>query len=135
LQVAVAAEHVFEPDQAWWQRLFAAIDARDAAAFVEHLTPDAQFRFGNAPTVIGSEAIRAAAAGFFAAIAACRHRVLRTWTDSESATVACEGTVTYTRHDGSAVSVPFANVFELRGEKIAAYRIYIDNSPLFGAAS
>jgi limonene-1,2-epoxide hydrolase len=29
------------------------------------------------------------------------------------------------------VSVPFANVFELRADKIAAYRIYIDNSSLF----
>jgi limonene-1,2-epoxide hydrolase len=29
------------------------------------------------------------------------------------------------------VSFPFANAFELRGEKIAAYRIYIDNALLF----
>jgi hypothetical protein len=32
------------------------------------------------------------------------------------------------------LAVPFANVFELRADKIAAYRIYIDNSLLFGAA-
>lgn len=133
--MAVAAERIFEPDEAWWQRLFAAIDARDAAAFVDRLTPDAQFTFGNAPTVIGSEAIGIAAGQFFAAIASCRHRLLRTLTGSESATIACEGIVTYRRHDGSAISVPFANVFELRGEKIAAYRIYIDNSPLFSAPS
>jgi ketosteroid isomerase-like protein len=135
LQVAVVAARVFEPDQAWWQRLFAAIDARDAAAFVDLLTPDAQFRFGNAPTVIGSEAIGIAAGQFFAAIAACRHRLLRTFTGSESAAIACEGIVTYTRHDESTVSLPFANVFELRGEKIATYRIYIDNSPLFNVPS
>jgi ketosteroid isomerase-like protein len=135
LKVAVAAERVFEPDQAWWQRLFAAIDARDAAAFVELLTPDAQFTFGNAPTVIGSEAIGIAAAQFFAAIASCRHRLLRTLTESDGTAIACEGVVTYTRHDGRAITVPFANVFELRGEKIAAYRIYIDNSPLFNASS
>jgi len=40
--------------------------------------------------------------------------------------------VTYTRHDGSVLTVPFANVFEMRGDKIAAYRIYVDNSLLFG---
>lgn len=135
MEVAVAAERVFEPDQAWWQRLFAAIDARDAAAFVELLTPDAQFRFGNAPTVTGSEAIGIAAGQFFAAIASCRHRLLRTLTGSDGAATACEGIVTYTRHDGSAISVPFVNVFELRGDKIAAYRIYIDNSPLFNTPS
>jgi limonene-1,2-epoxide hydrolase len=41
--------------------------------------------------------------------------------------------VTYTRHNGSSLSVPFANVFELKGDKIASYRIYIDNSALFAA--
>jgi ketosteroid isomerase-like protein len=135
LKVAVAAERVFEPDQAWWHRLFAAIDARDAAAFVDLLTPDAQFTFGSTPTVTGSGAIGIAAGQFFAAIASCRHRLLRTLTGSDRAAIACEGIVTYTRHDGSTVSVPFANVLELRGEKIAAYRIYIDNSPLFNALS
>jgi ketosteroid isomerase-like protein len=127
----VVAEHVFQPDVAWWERIFAVIDAGDAAGFVRFLTPDAQFRFANAPTVVGGEAIRAAAAGFFSAIASSRHRLLRTW--NGSATAVCEGEVTYTRHDGTALRVPFANVFELRGDKIASYRIYIDNSALFNA--
>ncbi len=101
------------------------------AASLSLLTPDARFRFGNAPVVVGREAIRAAVAGFFAAIASSRHQLLATW--NGSGTAVCEGKVTYTRHDGSMVSVPFANVFELRGDKIAAYRIYIDNSSLFAA--
>jgi ketosteroid isomerase-like protein len=127
--VAVVLEHVFQPDRAWWERVFAVIDAGDAAGFVDFLAPDAQFRFGNAPVVVGHEAIHAAAAGFFAAIASSRHRLIRTW--NGAATAVCEGEVTYTRHDGSVISVPFANVFEMQGEKIAAYRIYIDNSSLF----
>jgi ketosteroid isomerase-like protein len=127
--VAVVLETVFQPDRAWWERVFAVIDAGDAAGFVDLLAPDAQFRFGNAPVVVGHEAIHAAAAGFFAAIASSRHRLLRTW--NGAATAVCEGEVTYTRHDGSVISVPFANVFEMQGEKIAAYRIYIDNSSLF----
>ncbi len=127
--LATNPESIFEPDHAWWQRLFAAIDARDAAGFVAKLTPDAHFRFGNAPAVIGSEAIGAAVGGFFAAIAACRHRLIRTWSDG--AHVACEGEVTYTRLDGSLVTVPFANVFELHGALVFTYSIYIDNSPLF----
>jgi ketosteroid isomerase-like protein len=120
-------EH-FEPDTAWWQQLFAVIDARDAPGFAQLLTPDAQFRFGNAPTVAGTEAIRAAASGFFASIASCQHRLIRTWCGSSG--LACEGEVTYTRLDGTAVILPFANVLELRGTLICAYRIYIDNSPL-----
>lgn len=117
-----------EPDAAWWQHLFAVIDAGDAAGFVALLTPDAQFRFGNAPTLVGTEAILAAVTGFFASIASCRHRLIHTF--SGSAGVACEGEVIYTRHDGTDVAVPFANVFELSGTLISAYRIYIDNSPL-----
>jgi len=117
------------PDDAWWRKLFAVIDARDAAGFVALLTADAQFRFGNAPTLVGSDAIRTAVSGFFASIASCSHRLIRTWIAPPW--VACEGEVTYLRHDGSAVTVPFADVFELRGTLISIYRIYIDNSPLF----
>jgi ketosteroid isomerase-like protein len=116
-------------DHAWWERLFASVDAGDAAGFVGFLTPDAEFRFGSAPPIVGIPAISAAVTAFFAAIGSSRHRLLRTWDAPASAV--CEGEVTYTRHDGSVVSFPFANVFELRGDKIAAYRIYIDHSALF----
>jgi ketosteroid isomerase-like protein len=129
MNMALVPERVFQPDRAWWERVFAVVDAGDATAFVDLLTPDAQFRFGNAPMVVGHGAIHAAAAGFFAAIACSRHRLLHIW--NGAATAVCEGEVTYTRHDGSVISVPFANVFELRGKKIASYRIYIDNSSLF----
>jgi ketosteroid isomerase-like protein len=131
MNASVIPERVFPTDRAWWERVFAVVDAGDAAAFVELLTPDAQFRFGNAPAIIGHEAIRAATAGFFAAIASSRHQLLGTWIGP--GTAVCEGEVTYTRHDGSTLSVPFANVFEVRGDQIAAYRIYVDNSTLFGA--
>ena len=121
----------FVPDREWWERLFSSVDAGDAAGFMNFLTPDATFRFGNAPLVVGAESIGAAVAGFFAAIAGSRHRLLGTW--NGAASTVCEGEVAYTRHDGSVISFPFVNVFELRGKKIAAYRIYIDNSPLFAA--
>jgi len=129
MNAAVATEKIFQPDLAWWESVFAVIDAGDAAGFVGFLTPDAQFRFGNAPVVVGREAIHSAAAGFFSAIAFSRHRLLRTW--NGAGTAVCEGEVAYTRHDGSVISVPFVNVFELRGDMIAVYRIYIDNSSLF----
>jgi len=124
------APAAFQPDQGWWERLFRVIDARDADGFVAALTADAEFRFGNAPAVRGRDAIRAAVAGFFGSIGGCRHRLLNTWSAPGSAV--CEGEVTYTRLDGLAVTVPFADVFELRGDRIAAYRIYMDNGPLFG---
>jgi limonene-1,2-epoxide hydrolase len=130
------ASNVIAPGTAvhpsWCAPLFAAIDARDAGAFVSFLTDDALFRFGNAPVLEGSAAIRAAVAGFFAAIHACRHELHATWQGPHS--FVCEGVVTYTRLDRRLVALPFVNVFELQDEKISSYRIYIDNAPLFAPA-
>ena len=109
--------------------LFAAIDRKDAKRFVEFLTDDAVFRFGSAPAVQGHAAIEEAVSGFFSAIAGCKHRLTASWSRAE--TFACEGDVTYTRHDGSKVTLPFADVFDLRGKMISGYRIYIDIAPLF----
>jgi limonene-1,2-epoxide hydrolase len=79
--------------------------------------------------VVGLQEIGVAVAGFFAAIASSRHQLLDIW--SAGGAVGCEGEVTYTRHDGWVATFPFANVFKLRGNKIASYRIYIDISSLF----
>jgi ketosteroid isomerase-like protein len=109
--------------------LFAAIDRNDAKRFAGFLTNDAVFRFGSAPPVQGRSAIEEAVSGFFASIAGCRHELHRTWTGPDS--VSCEGEVTYHRHDGSELTLPFADVFDLRGKMISGYRIYIDIGPLF----
>lgn len=124
-----AHSRAFVPDREWWQRLFATIDSGDAAGFVNFLTPDAEFRFGNAPVLTGSQAIRTALVGFFAAISSSQHRLHEFWATERL--VGCEGSVRYGRLDGSLVSFPFANIFQLRGPEIASYRIYIDNSTLF----
>lgn len=39
--------------------------------------------------------------------------------------------VTYTRHDGSTLTVPFANVFGMRDIRVAHYQIYADVSALW----
>jgi ketosteroid isomerase-like protein len=122
-------EERWQPGGPAWERLFAAIDGGDADAFAAFVAPDGEFRFGNAPPVVGRAAVRDAVAGFFGALGGCRHRLLRSWYAPGSA--ACEGEVTYTRLDGSQLTVPFANVFLLRGAEIASYRIFIDNGPLF----
>jgi len=109
--------------------LFAAIDASDADGFVGFLTADAVFRFGSAPAVSGSAAIREAVGGFFATIAGCQHAIARIIVEGD--VVICEGEVTYTRHDASQLTLPFVNVFEMAGELISIYRIYIDAGPLY----
>jgi uncharacterized protein (TIGR02246 family) len=137
MNAAVLPEERFQPDLPWWEHVFAIVDTGDAARFVGLLTPDASFRFGNGPEIFGIDAIRTAAAAFFAAIAASQHQIFNYWNGPAvgPATAACEGVVAYTRQDGSMVNIPFANVFELRDRQIASYRIYIDNSPLFQSSS
>ena len=111
------------------QGLFAAIDAGDARAFAGFIAANGRFRFGNAPAVEGRAAIEQAVAAFFASIRGCRHEVQHCWSDASGE--AMHGTVTYARHDGREVSVPFANVFVRDGELIRDYLIFVDVAPLF----
>lgn len=111
--------------------LFAAIDACDGERFVSYLTPGAEFRYGSAPAVAGREAIRAAVDGFFSTIAGLSHTLGVTVADGD--VLVCEGEVTYTRHDGSKVTLPFANVLRLEDDLFSSYRIYIDIGPLYAA--
>ena len=113
----------------WVADVFAAVDASDARRFAGFFTEDGQFRFGNAPPVVGRTAVEATVAGFFASIRSCRHRVLRYW--DGDAHCAMDGTVTYTRLDGRELTLPFANVFVLRDGRIAEYLVFVDLAPLY----
>ena len=120
-----------QPDAASDQAggLFVAIDANDATAFVSFLTDDAVFRFGSAPAVQGRAAIHAAVDGFFETIAGCTHTVHKSI--GSGATLVCEGEVTYRRHNGTEITLPFADVLEYDGDLIADYKIYMDITPLY----
>ena len=109
--------------------LFASIDRQDTDAFVGFLSADARFRFGSAPPATGREAIAEAVGGFFDSIAGLSHRIDATIRDAD--TIVCEGEVTYTRHDGTEIALPFVDVFEMAGERIADYKIYMDIGPLY----
>jgi len=111
------------------EQLFAAVDSMAPDQFAGFLTDNAVFRFGLAPPVKGKVAIKDAVTAFFGSIAGCKHRLKTSWSGPDS--IACEGEVCYTRKDGSEIVLPFADVFELQGNLISAYRIYIDITPLF----
>ena len=117
------------PNRDWWSSLFATIDGKRTQEFAEFLTHDGEFRFGSQPAVHGQANVAAYVDAFFGMIGGSKHELLRTW-DADDSTV-CEGLVTYTRLDGSQVTIPFVNVFYLSGDKVARYLIYIDNGPLF----
>lgn len=113
----------------WLKGLFDSVDSQDTERFVTYLSPDAEFRFGSAPAVLGREQIFAAVDGFFSSIAGSSHRLVNTLVKND--VIACEGEVTYERHDGSKITLPFVNLFDMAGDLIASYRIYIDIGPLY----
>lgn len=112
-----------------FEGLFAAIDAGDVDGFMDWLAPDCSFVYGSSEPVRGPEAVRAAVEGFLAGFAAVSHRVNASWEVGDAAIT--EGAVTYSRRDGTSLTLPFCNVFHLAEEgRIRDYRIYIDPTQL-----
>jgi len=112
-----------------FDKLFASIDRMDTESFLSFIASDCIFRFGSSAPVTGRAGIRAAVDDFFTMFAALKHEIHRTVVDGSA--VVCEGEVTYTRHDGSSITLPFANIFEIDNGLISLYRIYIDIGPVF----
>ena len=119
--------------RAWTAALFSAIDAKDTESFLRFVSDDGVFRFANFPSAVGTARIREAVSGFFASVAALKHEIADAW--GVPGGVVCRGTVTYTRHDGAVVTLPFCNVFATSGERVRDYCVYIDHSPLFAPAA
>lgn len=112
----------------WIQKLMASIDAMDADTFVSFLTEDGQFRYGSNPPTVGKAAIRDGVVAIFSQFKQLQHRLVGTWAHPDAVFV--QGEATYTKHDGSQVTMPFLNCLKMRGDKIHEYLIYIDPSPM-----
>jgi ketosteroid isomerase-like protein len=109
-------------------KVLTSVDGKDANTFASYFTDDAVFRFGSQEPVQGRQAVRDCVAGFFDTIAALSHRVIETWKGEES--LVCRGEVTYTKHDGARVTVPFTNILKLSDGRIHDYLVYVDPTPL-----
>jgi len=111
------------------RQLFAEIDRKHVNGFAAFLARDVSFRFGNAEAIEGHGAVCDAVGAFFDSIRELSHRLERILRDGPH--IVCHGAVTYTRHDGSQLSVPFANLFEMERGLIRDYRIFVDASALY----
>ena len=120
-------------DADWIKRLFNSIDTMDTELFLAFLEDDALFRFGSEEIVRGKEAIGKTIDGFFASIKGLSHEIMETW--FETGTIICQGEVTYTRRDDSKITLPFVDIFRMRGNRIKEYLIYMDINPLYSTAS
>jgi len=109
--------------------LFKAIDGKDAVKFASFLSPECRFKFGNYPDVSGAGNIQKFVAGFFESIDSLAHVIEQSW-DVPGGLI-CHGQVTYTRKDGSTMTVPFENIFKMDSAGICEYMIFIDASELY----
>jgi hypothetical protein len=105
----------------------------NAQKFVSYLTDDAQFKFGNNPASVGKASVREAVDGFFTTIKGLSHNIAGVWVHPDA--VICQGEVTYTRTDDGKVTVPFADILGMEGDKVKDYLIYIDVAPLYAPAA
>jgi hypothetical protein len=109
--------------------LFRSIDNKNMEDFLSFLDEDVSFSFGNMPAVNGRDNVKTAVQGFYDSIAGLSHTLDEVF--GEDGLIASNGTVTYTRLDTSKLSVPFATVFRLNGDRIKEYNIYVDISGLY----
>jgi len=116
----------------WIHDMFAALDRGGVPALFPYLEEDVVFRFASYPAGQGRENFAAAWSALSPQIKTLRHELARVWELGEE--VFCHGDVTYTLTDGRVITVPFANLFKLRGGRVAEYLIYVDASPILGAA-
>lgn len=113
-------------------RVFAAVDAMKADALVELFAEDGRFVFGNNDPLHGHTAIAAGLEGFFASIQGLRHELVHEW--NVQADTIVESRVTYTRLDGSTVTVPGVSIWHLGDDGlITDYRVFVDLAPLYAA--
>ncbi len=106
-----------------------AIDSMEPTQFAKLLTDDSKFKFGNFPEETGKEAIEKAQTSFYSSIKGLKHEVVHSWHDKSS--IVAEMNVTYTRHDGSTITLPVTDVFKIKNNKVAGTYIYMDVAPLY----
>lgn len=113
---------------AWVRGFYAAVDSFDLNRHMAVLTDDVQMTFGNNPTMVGHDAVRAGIEAFFRTIAGLQHRFRNVWEHGNEAIV--EADVDYTRKDGRVVTIPALTVLRRRGNLIDNIRVYVDHEPL-----
>lgn len=109
--------------------MFSKADVKDVDGWTSFMTDDIHFVFGNGDPLDGRETVHQVITGFFESIAAIKHTVLDAWTVDDKLIQKLQ--VHYTRHDGSELDVPAANILTLRDGKISEYLIYVDNHELY----
>ncbi|MGO8918385.1 MAG: nuclear transport factor 2 family protein [Stellaceae bacterium] len=118
----------------WSVAFFKDADKKDIDALAPWFGEKITVRIGNSPLIEGREAVTETFRQFYKSIAAMQHTPDSVIVDGDS--LCSTATVTYTRLDGSKVSMPVASLLHRdAGGKLDKLHIYIDINPLFAAPS
>lgn len=109
--------------------VYKAIDQADAKKFASFITPGGTFRFANNPGVTGNADIEAYVDGFFRSLKGIAHSGLESWSAGD--VIFVNGTVKYTRLNGTSLELPFSCTWKMEGSLIDQYLIFIDSSELY----
>jgi len=109
--------------------VYEAVDAKDEQRLARFLTENCTFVYANNDPVIGRANVAESSKTFMALIAGIKHQLLDVWAFDD--VIVSRIQVTYTRKDGSTLTVPAVTIWRVRDRQIDDYRIYIDVAPLF----
>ncbi|MFK4445362.1 ketosteroid isomerase-like protein [Caballeronia udeis] len=109
--------------------VYEAVDSMDEQRLAPFLTEGCIFVYANSDPVIGRENIAESSKHFMSSIGGIEHRLLDVWAFDDVIVSRLE--VTYTRKDGSTLTVPAVTIWRMHATQIDDYRIYIDVAPLF----
>jgi ketosteroid isomerase-like protein len=105
------------------------IDSMDEQGFANYLTENCTFVYANGEPVVGRANAAAASHGFLNLLGGIKHDIVNVWAFEN--VLISRVSVTYTRKDGSTLTVPAVTIWKLEGNLIDECRIYADSSQLF----
>jgi len=120
-----------QQSRSYVKKVLDAVDAMDVPTYLSFLTDDCQFRLADMPAMVGTAAIVEGLKMTFSSLASVRHTVQEVW--EQPGVIVLRGEATYTRKDRVVVTIPFVNVWGMKGDKIASYAVHGDFSPLHAA--
>jgi ketosteroid isomerase-like protein len=113
---------------AWLERYYRLVDeGRVREVIDDFMAEDCSFRIGNREPVGFIEEARRMGA----IVKGLRHEVL-TVLEGDDGTLACELEVTYTKHDGTSVTLPGSLFARVADGRFVEQRAYVDHAPLLG---
>ena len=108
--------------------VYKAVDSKDEQRLASFLTENCTFVYANSDPVVGRGNAAASSKKFLDLLAAIKHELLDVWGFDD--VIVSRIQVTYTRKDGSTLTIPAATIWRVQGKQIHEYRIYVDIGPL-----